>query len=372
MWLSETECLLREQFRRYLAAELEPMTAQLESGEELPYPFLRRMVADLGLAEPHGEGTPEDRKLGGRARMLLTVELARINPGLAMSYGASVDLCAGNIARLGTDEQLHRFVAPLRCFEKIGAWCLTEPQAGSDAFRSMKTTATQEGDDFVLKGTKTFITNAPHADVLLVYAKEKQDDSIQAFIVEREFPGVSVGPPFEKMGMKSSPTGAVFFDAVRVPKQNRLGLGVRDRSHVRKSLTAERAGIAVLSYGIAERCFEIARDYARERVQGGQPIANYQLIQGRLARMYVTLTNVRRFVFGRHEDLSAGEISAAKLYAAEAGTFVATEAIHILGGYGYLREYAVERLARDAKLLELGGGTTEMQILTIARHLLSE
>ncbi len=372
MGTSDTQRLLREQFRNYLTAGLEPLTSQLEAGTELPYAFMREMVADLGLAEALDDAGAEGRELAHQAHTLLMVEIARINPGFGMSYGTSVDLCAGNIAKLGTPEQIARFVPALRRAEKIGAWCLTEPQAGSDALRSMKTVATRDGDDYVLDGTKTFITNGPHADVMLVYAREGTDGSIQPFLVEREHSGVSAGAPFEKMGMKSSPTGQLFFDGVRVPKENLLGLGIPDRGHVRKSLADERVGIAALSYGIAERCFEIARDYAKQRVQGGQPIANYQLVQGRLARMYVALTNVRRFLFGQHEDISVEEICAAKLYAAEAGSFVATEAIHILGGYGYMQEYVVERLARDAKLLELGGGTTEMQILTIARHILRE
>lgn len=372
MRMNDTQRLLREQFRKYLTAGLEPLTPRLESGEELPYAFMREMVADLGLAGALDDTGDGDRELARQAHTQLMVEIARINPGFGLSYGTSVDLCAGNVSKLGTPQQIERYVPALLRAEKIGAWCLTEPQAGSDAFRSMKMVATRDVDGFVLNGTKTFITNGPHADILLVYAREEQEGSIQAFLVEREFSGVSASPPFEKMGMKSSPTGQVFFDDVRVPKENLLGLGVRDRSHVRKSLAAERVGIAALSYGIAERCFEIARDYAKLRVQGGQPIANYQLIQGRLARMYVALTNVRRFLFGSHEDLSVEEICAAKLYAAEAGTFIATEAIHILGGYGYMQEYVVERLARDAKLLELGGGTTEMQILTIARHILRE
>ena len=368
--MDETQQLLREQFRKYLTAELGPLTSQLESGEELPYDFMRKMVSDLGLAEAPNIAGDEYARLEQQAHTLLMVEIARINPGFALSYGTSVDLCAGNISKLGTPSQIDRYVPPILSAEKVGAWCLTEPEAGSDAFGAMKAIATRDGDGFVLNGTKTFITNGPHADVFLVYARDGDEGPIQAYIVERGFSGVSASSPFEKMGMKSSPTGQVFFDDVRVPSENLLGHGVRDRNHVRKSLTDERIGIAALSYGIADRCFEIARDYAKQRVQGGQPIANYQLIQARLARMYVSLTKVKRFLFGSHEDLSVEETCAAKLYAAEAGTFVALEAIHILGGNGYMKEYVVERLARDAKLLELGGGTTEIQILTIARNIL--
>jgi alkylation response protein AidB-like acyl-CoA dehydrogenase len=366
---------IRDQYRKYMMTELEAVTPAMESGRELPFPFMRKMVRDLGLGPEAGvedaDEDPEMRSLVAWARTQLIVEIARVNPGFGMSWGVSIGLCAGNIRSSGTEEQKERYLPTLLSGEKVGCWCLTEPGAGSDAFRSMRTTAKRDGDHFVLNGSKTFITNGPYGDVFLVYAKNAEDGSIQAFIVERGFDGVSVGEPFKKMGMKSSPTSEVFFDDARVPAENLLGGGVRDRDHVRKSLAGERMGIAVMGYGIAERCFEIARDYAKERVQGGRPIANYQLVQNRLARMYVALSNARRIVYDDGE-LSILDACAGKLYVAEVGTFVATEAIHILGGYGYLEEHTVERLARDAKLLELGGGTTEIQILTIARHILTE
>ena len=372
MELNDTQLAIRDQFRKYMENELEPATPAMESGAELPYPFMQKMCSELGFGPELSAGDDEEsRALAGWARTQMIVEIARVNPGFGMSWGVSLGLCAGNIMRRGTPEQSARYLPGLLRGEKVGCWCLTEPGAGSDAFGSMITAARRDGDHYILNGSKTFITNAPYGDVYLVYAKNREDESIQAFIVEREFEGVSVGKPFKKMGMKSSPTGEVFFDDVRVPAENLLGAGVSDRDHVRKSLAGERIGIAVMGYGIAERCFEIARDYAQERVQGGHAIANYQLIQNRLARMYVALSNARRFVYEQGE-VSILDACAGKLYVAEVGTFIAHEAIHILGGYGYLEEYTVERLARDAKLLELGGGTTEIQILTIARHLLAQ
>jgi hypothetical protein len=381
MQLTDGQRAIRDQLRRYMTTELEALTPELENGTVLPYPFMKKMIRDLGLDRAAGAaeggsrraerpgGDPDDDGLMRYARTQLTVEMSRVNPGFCMSWGASVGLCAGNIMNKGTPEQVATYVPPLLRGETIGAWCLTEPGAGSDALGSMATRATREGDQFILSGSKTFITNGPYADVFLVYAKNVASGQVEAFIVERTYEGVSVSTPFRKMGMRSSPTGQVFLDNVPVPARNLLGGGMRDRDHVRRSLANERIGIAVMSYGIAERCFEIARDYARERVQGGQPIANYQLVQHRLARMYVALSNSRRIVYDRDPDASPLDVCAGKLYVAEAATFIATEAIHILGGYGYMEEYAVERLARDAKLLELGGGTTEMQILTIARHL---
>jgi alkylation response protein AidB-like acyl-CoA dehydrogenase len=387
MQLSDMQRAVRDQYRRYMSTELEAITPRLESGEDLPFPFMKRMISELGLSQgvsartaPGGaepgpgageEDDPEMRELIRYARTQVVVEMARVNPGFAMSFGVSIGLCAGNINSKGTPEQAAKYVPPLSSGEQVGCWCLTEPGAGSDAFGSMATTAKRDGEFFILSGSKTFITNGPYADVYLVYAKSLDEGSIQAFIVERAFEGVGVGEPFKKMGMKSSPTSEVFFDNVPVPAANLLGGGVKDRDHVRTSLSGERLGIAVMSYAIAERCFEIARDYALIRKQGGQAIANYQLIQSRLARMYVGLSNARRIVYSPDEIGSTLDACAAKLYVAEVGSFVATEAIHILGGYGYMEEYTVERLARDAKLLELGGGTTEMQILTIARHILT-
>jgi alkylation response protein AidB-like acyl-CoA dehydrogenase len=379
MQLTDAQSSVRDLYRKYMTAELEPRTPAFEAGADPIFPFMKKMIEDLGLDaaadEPGGDGAETDAELRSLVRFAQTqliVEMSRVNPGFCMSWGVSVGLCAGNIRSRGTPEQVARYVPPLMRGEKVGCWCLTEPEAGSDAFGSMRTSVKRDGDVYVMNGSKTFITNGPAGDIYLVYARNLEDGSIQAFIVERELEGVSTGPPFKKMGMKSSPTSEVFLDNVRIPAANLLGGGVRDRDHVRKSLARERVGLATMGYGIAERCFEIARDYAKQRVQGGQPIANYQLVQSRLARMYIDVSNARRIVYEDSEAESALDASAAKLYLGEVGTRVATEAIHILAGYGYMEEYVVERLARDAMLLELGGGTTEIQILTIARHILAE
>lgn len=368
--LTDEQALQRDTFRRYFTSELEPRVAEMESGALLPYGLMRDMFRTLGL---EALGTPY-------ARTTFTVEMARVSPSFALSYGASVGLFGANVMSKGTPEQVQRWAMPvLRC-EKVGCWGLTEPGAGSDALRGMKTSARRDGDQWILSGSKTFITNAPYADVFLIYARVvgggELDGTVQAFLVERADAGVSTGPPMKKMGMRGSPTGEVFLDDVRLPADRLLGGGVRQRDHVKTSLAAERGGLSVLSYGIAERCFEIARDYAKTRRQFGEPIANFQLVQQRLARMYVALSNCRRIVYadhvaGRRVRESVADVCAGKLYCAEMGTFVAFEAIHILAGNGYMEEYVVERLARDAKLIELGGGTTEIQILTIARELLA-
>lgn len=386
--LNDTERMLRDTFRGWFTSELEPLVPAMERGEVLPYPLMRTMHQTLGLDAmlPRSGAASREPAAGGGldanvaryARTTFVVEMSRVSPSFTLSYGASTGLFAANVMGKGSPEQIERWALPvLRC-ERIGSWGLTEPEAGSDALRGMRTTATRDGDAWVLSGSKTFITNAPYADVFLIYARIRGgelDGAIQPFIVERG-DGLTTGPPMRKMGMRGSPTGEVFLDDVRVPADRLLGGGVRQRDHVKTSLAVERGGLSVMSYGIAERCFEIARDYARTRRQFGQPIADFQLVQGRLARMWVAVSNCRRIVYadwlaGRTLRESLADVCAGKLYCAEMGTFVAFEAIHVLAGNGYMEEYVVERLARDAKLIELGGGTTEMQILTLARELLT-
>ncbi len=393
--LTDIERMMRETFRDYFTRQIEPHVPKMESGELLPYDLMRDMHRTLGLdaalaPRPTSSGSARsssgDGPLGGDAntaryaRTTFTVEMARVSPSFALSYGASVGLFGANVLSKGSPEQIERFAMPVMRAERIGSWGLTEPGAGSDALRGMKTTARRDGDSYLLNGSKTFITNAPYADVFLIYARVSGGDldgTIQPFIVERGSAGLATGPAMKKMGMRGSPTGEIFLDDVRVPATQLLGGGVRQRDHVKSSLTSERGGLSVLAYAIAERSFEIAREYAQTRQQFGQPIANYQMIQSRLARMYVAVSNCRRIVYadyiaGRSLKESVADVCAGKLYCAEMGTFVAFEAIHILAGNGYMEEYIVERLARDAKLVELGGGTTEMQILTIAREILGE
>lgn len=381
--LTETQRTIRDTIRSYMTQEIEPLVPDMEAERLPPFAPIRRMVRDLGLGGGPGQigeiasGSSAEDRLDLFVPPTLLVEISRVCAGLALSYGASVGLAGGNILSKGTPEQKARWGPPLLSFERIGCWCLTEPDAGSAALRDMKTRAVRDGDHFVLDGSKTFITNAPYADVFVVYAKLRDSDreTVQAFIVERDDPGVSTGPPLKKMGFKSSPTGQVFLSDCVVPADRLLGGGIADRDHVWKSLASERLGLQVISYGLMERAFDIALSYARERKQGGQAIGEYQLVQRRLVRMYMALANARTFVYadvlaGRRREQSVADICAGKLYVAEMATFVTHEAIHILAGNGYMEEYVVERLARDAKLVELGGGTTEMQELTAGRWLL--
>jgi alkylation response protein AidB-like acyl-CoA dehydrogenase len=377
---TETQQAIRSTIRQYLEREVEPLVPEMEAERLGPFEPLKRMVAALGLG---GDGeltslmkqsAPEEM-LKLYVPRILSVEMARVCAGMALSHGASLGLCAGNILSKGTADQKSRFAGPILRLEKIGAWALTEPQAGSAALRDMRTTAVRDGDSWVLNGSKTFITNAPSADTFLIYAKVRDDESerAEAFICERGDPGLETGKPFHKMGFRSSPTGEVFLSDCRVPADRMLGGGA-ERANVKERLSRERVGLTGISYGIMERAFDIALQYARDRVQGGQPIGQYQLVQRRIARMYTALANCRQIVFGdiwagKRLDVSPADASVGKLYVAEMATYVCQEAVHILAGYGYMEEYVVERLFRDAKLIELGGGTTEIQELTAGRWL---
>ncbi len=395
--LNDTHRMVQDMFRQYMMNEIEPIIDDIEDGKIPLFEPLRKMVETLGirsqmdaldLSKPLRGDSPEKRRpdpddpLQGMevvAGNLLIKEMSRVSPGAAMSFGVCTGLAGGTILAKGTVEQKEAFGRPLMKLDKIGAWCLTEPGAGSDALGSMRTTALEDGDHYVLNGSKTFITNGPVADIFVVYAKLDRGGAgkeIQNFIVLREDAGLSTGTPFQKMGMKASQTSEVFFDDCRIPKDRLIGgeTAAKSRDHVKEGLSNERSAIPTIALGIIERCFEIAVGYAKERVQFGRPLIEFQLIRNRLARMYVAMENVRNLflrtmqqaIFGGQTKL---DVCMGKLYCAEMATWVANEAIAILGGYGYMREYVVERLARDAKLLEIGAGTAEMQIITMGEEL---
>jgi alkylation response protein AidB-like acyl-CoA dehydrogenase len=318
---------------------------------------------------------------------IVSMELCRINPGFTLAFGASLGLAGGAILAKGTLAQKQRWALPILLGERIGAWGMTEPGAGSDAFGAMRTLARRDGADYVLNGQKTFITNAPYADTFVIYAKivERDDEPLRdrkfhGFIVDKGTPGLSVGKPMEKMGMHSSPTGEIFLADVRVPKTQLLGEADRQpaQKEARDVFHTERTAMVPMCLGIIERCLDDSLAYARQRETWGRPIGEYQLVQDKLARMYMHRENVRNLLFKQLEKahkrvpIGQAEASATKLYCARAATEVALEAIQLLGGNGYMREYHVEMLMRDAKLLQIGGGTDEIQIVTIARQLLKD
>jgi alkylation response protein AidB-like acyl-CoA dehydrogenase len=302
-----------------------------------------------------------------------------------MSFGASLGLCGGAILARGTAGQRTRFAVPVMTMEKIGAWALTEPGAGSDAFGSMATRGRRVEGGWRLSGSKTFITNAPYADVFVVYARVEDDagasagSGVRAFIVERGAAGLATGAPMKKMGMHTSPTGEIFLDDVFVPGDQLLGGEDADneRAAARSSLKGERFGMTPMCLGIVDRCLDESVRYAKERVQWGQPIATFQLVQEKIAKMYTARTLIHALLMRQLAAERAGvalpveEACASKLYCARTATEVAMDAVQLKGGAGYMRDGVVEMLARDAKLLQIGGGTDEIQILRIAREVLS-
>ncbi len=398
--LKQQHRMIEKALREYAEKEIMPRIPAFESGQEPPYALMRRMMTDILGADwikqsllkrvdkmDRGEWDKNKSKgamdiMEGMDPLMASIvikELSRVSPGFCMSWGAAVGLCGANILDKGTADQIRQYAVPAITMEKIGAWALTEPEAGSDALGSMKTTARKTGDGYVLNGSKTFITNAPFADIFVVYAKldQGQPESEQiphAFIVERGMKGLSTGAPLKKMGMKDSPTGEVFLDDVLVPAENILG-GKEHRSgrrEVKSSLGTERSGICPMCLGIIEKCYELTVQYARKRKQFGRPIGEFQAVQLQIANMYIHLQNCWAIVLRLAEMAATGQqdmayVCATKAYAGKAAVEVALDAIQIHGGYGYMEEYHIEKLMRDAKLLEIGAGTTHINLLTAAR-----
>jgi alkylation response protein AidB-like acyl-CoA dehydrogenase len=336
---------------------------------------------------------PRDDEGGGGAgdsvalQLIPIVELCRYSPGLVTAMGVSMGLTAAAILARGTPRQQERWALPLLTLEKIGAWAITEPGSGSDAFGGMKSTARRDGHGgYVLDGSKTFITNGPYADVIVFLCKlddpgvAAAERRVLTFVIEKGTPGLEQSKPLRKMGLHSSPTGELYLRGVRVGPEHLLGedeQAKESRSGARATFSIERAGVAAMALGIVERCLELSLRYARERVQFGRPIGEFQLIQDKLARMEVARMNLENLVFRTIEMADAGraptlaEASAMKLYAARAAVEVALEAVQVHGGNGYMAEYQVEQLCRDAKVLQIYAGTDEIQISAIARDLLS-
>ncbi|HJZ88641.1 MAG TPA: acyl-CoA dehydrogenase family protein [Polyangia bacterium] len=404
---TDEQKMIAQMVRKWAQAELAPLTDALEKNEILPYDLMRKMARTFGLPElaraafermekkaqaggqppadlEEEESPTRDPAMGA----LVTIELSRINPGFCMSFGASVGLAGGAIMAKGTWRQKRRWALPVLTLEKIGAWGMTEPGAGSDAFGGMRTVARPDGSGgYVLSGQKTFITNAPYADTFVVYAKIDHGDGtplrnrpIHAFVLERGMPGFETSKPMAKMGMHTSPTGELFIQDVRVERDRLLGEVEKEtqRESARDVFHGERTGMAPMCLGIIERCLEDSIAYARQRTTWDAPIASYQLIQEKLARMFTHRENVRNILFKdlwsqqKGVKVSMAEACSWKLYCARAATECAMEAVQLMGGNGYMREFRVEQLARDAKLLQIGGGTDEIQIVTIARHLLKQ
>jgi hypothetical protein len=316
-------------------------------------------------------------------RMLPIIELSRYSPGMITAMGVSMGLTAGAIQSRGTLAQKQKYVPDLLTMKTIGAWAITEPGSGSDAFGSMRATAVRDGDGYILNGQKTFITNGPYADVIVFICKldegnPPEERKIVSFILDGDQPGLTRSKPLRKMGIHASPTGELFLEDVRVGKDRLLGEteDVPARSGAKATFTAERTGVAAMALGIVERCLELSVEYAKTRVQFGRPIGDFQLIQLKLAKMEVARMNIQNLVFrlielaAHNKTMDLSEASACKLYCAQAAMEVSLEAVQLHGGNGYMAEFQVEQLCRDAKVLQIYGGTDEIQISQIARSLL--
>ncbi len=399
---SEEQLAIRDAVRRFVEEEIEPNVVELEHGDLPPYDVLRELYTAFGLDQlardgfkralerkQAGEGAPA-RRPGSDAAMTLIpiIELCHYCPGLVTALGVSTGLAGGTIMKRGTPAQMERWGLDLLTLDKIGAWAITEPGSGSDALGGMRATARRDGDEYVLNGNKTFITNGPYADTVVFYAKlddgsgtDLRDRRVLTFVLDRGLEGFEQSKPFRKMGLHSSPTGELFLSDVRVGRDRLLGeteeeTGGGGRQSAKDNFVTERAGVAAMSLGVIEECLKLSVAYARDRLLWGKPIGDFQLIQLKLARMEVARLNVQNLVFrhielsGAGKSLSLAEASAMKLYSAQTATEVAMEAVQLFGGNGYMAEFRVEQLARDAKVFQIYAGTDEIQVTHIARDLL--
>jgi isovaleryl-CoA dehydrogenase len=373
---SETDRDLRDAIRRFVQKEVRPVAARMDREDWFPRDVFRALgeAGFLGLTVPEAYG---GLGLPYTSQAVVLEEIARASPALALSVGAHSNLCADNLARNGSEELKQKYLPPLVRGETVGALALTEPGAGSDAV-ALATTARKDGSSYVLTGAKQFITNGPAADVLLVYAKtdpKRRSRGISAFVVESSAKGFSVSKAHDKMGMRGSPTGELAFQDVHVPASHLVGAENDGVGIVMGGLNVERAVLTAIPVGILAECLELSVAYARQREQFGQKIGRFQLIQEKLANMYFALESSRWLMVAAltsvQSDKRSGRQSCAALtFASEASTRVALDAIQVHGGNGYIRDYPVERLARDAKLLEIGAGTSEIRRLLVARELL--
>ncbi|CAN5799981.1 acyl-CoA dehydrogenase family protein [soil metagenome] len=405
---SDVDLAVRDAVRQFVDKEIRPHVDALESGEMEPYPIIRKLFTSFGIDVMAKEALDKrltrlrdggESKSGGGGGMfggeqggmgfVVISELCRVSMGVVTGMGVSLGLTVPTIQSRGTLAQQERWLPELVTYEKVGAWAITEPDSGSDAFGGMKSYVVRDGDDYILNGQKTFITNGPEADVVVVYAKldegdaavDKRDRKVLTFVLDKGMEGFVQSKPFRKMGIHSSRTGELFFNNVRLGRDRLLGETEQNsagdgRESARSSFSAERIGVAAMSLGVIEECLRLSVDYARTRTLWGKEIGQFQLIQLKLANMEVARMNVRNMLFRVIEASQTGtaislpEASAIKYYCSQAATDVAMEAIQLFGGNGYMTEYRVEQLARDAKSLMIYAGSNEVQITHVAKGLL--
>jgi isovaleryl-CoA dehydrogenase len=371
----ETMNMLRDMVRQFAADEIAPLAESIDASNEFPRELWPRL-GELGLLgitvgeEDGGSG------LGYLAHCIAMEEISRASASVGLSYGAHSNLCVNQIRRFGTADQKARYLPGLVSGESLGALAMSEPGAGSDVM-GLKLRARDEGDNYVLNGNKMWITNGPGADVLVVYATvdpELRSKGVTAFLIERGMVGFSTAQKLDKLGMRGSDTCELVFEDCAVPKTQVLGEVGQGAKILMSGLDYERVVLAGGPLGIMAACLDVVLPYVHEREQFGQPIGTFQLMQGKVADMYTAMNACRAYVYAVAQACDAGrttrfDAAGCILYAAEKATWMASQAIQALGGNGYINEYATGRLLRDAKLYEIGAGTSEIRRMLIGREL---
>jgi len=376
--LGEDVEMLRNSVQQFAADEIAPRAAEIDRANQFP-PDLWRKMGDLGLLGMTVEETYGGSAMGYLAHVVAMEEISRASASVGLSYGAHSNLCVNQIRRNGSEAQKQQYLPKLISGEHVGALAMSEPGAGSDVV-SMRLKAERHGDRYVLSGSKMWITNGPDADTLVVYAKTDPaagPRGITAFIVEKNMPGFTTAQKLDKLGMRGSNTCELVFDGCEVPEANVLGKEGRGVNVLMSGLDYERAVLAGGSLGIMDACMDVVLPYVHERRQFGQPIGEFQLMQGKVADMYTTQNACKAYVYAVGKACDRGETTrkdaaGAILYAAEKATWMAGEAIQCLGGNGYINDYPTGRLWRDAKLYEIGAGTSEIRRMLIGRELFDQ
>ena len=376
--LGETADMLRDQINAFARDEIAPRAAEIDESNEFPSDLWRKL-GDMGLL-----GLTVDEEYGGSGmgyleHVIAMEEISRASASVGLSYGAHSNLCVNQIARNGNAEQKQKYLPKLCSGEQVGALAMSEPNAGSDVV-SMKLRAEKKGDKFILNGNKMWITNGPDAHDFVIYAKtdpDKNSRGITAFIVEKDTPGFSQAQKLDKLGMRGSNTCELVFEDAEVPAENILGEFNGGVEVLMSGLDYERAVLAAGPLGIMQACLDSVVPYIHDRTQFGKAIGEFQLVQGKVADMYTRANAARAYVYAVAQSCDRGETTrkdaaGAILYSAELATQLALDAIQLLGGNGYINEYPTGRLLRDAKLYEIGAGTSEIRRMLIGRELFSE
>ncbi len=376
--LGETPDMIRDSVASFAAAEIAPRADEIDRSNRFPRDLWPRLGA-LGLLGITVEEEDGGAGLGYLEHVVAMEEVSRASASVGLSYGAHSNLCVNQIRRNGTPDQRRKYLPKLISGEHVGALAMSEPGAGSDVV-GMRTRAERKGDRYVLNGSKMWITNGPEAEVLVVYAKTDMDAGsrgITAFVVEKGMEGFSTAQKLDKLGMRGSDTCELVFEDCAVPEENVLGTEGAGVAVLMSGLDYERAVLAAGPLGIMRACMDAALPYVHERKQFGRPIGTFQLMQGKLADMYTTMNAARAYVYAVARACDSGDVNrrdaaGAILFAAEKATWMALEAIQTLGGNGYINEFPTGRLLRDAKLYEIGAGTSEIRRMLIGRELFEE